>query len=62
LVVKGHDLMFDAAVVSPVVEETDVVGEEEGLVSDGEPLSVVVALFEPPATPVGAGVAVAMPT
>jgi hypothetical protein len=49
-------------VVPPSVGETEVVDEDEGFVSDGEPLSVVVALFRPPATPVGAGVAVAIPT
>ena len=58
--------MFVATVVSPVIGETEVVEAEEGLVedglvSDGEPLPVAVALFELPAVAVGAGVAAAMP-
>jgi hypothetical protein len=62
LVTKGQELMFVATVDLPVVGKGEVVDEDEGLVSAGEPVPVVVALVELPPTPVGAGVAVESPT
>ncbi len=55
-------MMFVATVDLPVVGKGEVVDEDEGLVSAGEPVPVVVALVELPPTPVGAGVAVESPT
>lgn len=59
LVTMGQELTFVAMVVSPSVGETEVMDEDEGLVSVGPPVSVVIALF---GLLVGAGAAVASPT
>ena len=61
LVAIGQEFMFVETVVWPVVGDAEVVEAEVGFVSVGFPPPVVVALFEPPATAVGAGVAAAMP-